>query len=197
MGNPPPAAGVPLTHFSDFQTVPASLEPNDAPPASFLPGLDARRRRSLRGAVSPDPPAEQQVWGVGSVEVRALSEETLTAAAARPDLWEKLADEDSAAANQAFWRFVGAGAKAAGFYGGIVVSLTVPDKDGKLDDVVLGFDTVAGYEKDSPYFGALIGRYGNRIAKGKFSLDGKAYQLPINNPPNSLHGGKTGFDKRV
>ncbi len=82
-------------------------------------------------------------------------------------------------------------------YGGIVVSLTVADKDGKLDDVVLGFDTVEGCERDSPYFGALIGRYGNRIARGKFTLDGHAYQLPINNPPNSLHGGETGFDKRV
>ena len=82
-------------------------------------------------------------------------------------------------------------------YGGIVVSLTMPDKNGKLDDVLLGFDTVAEYEKDSPYFGALIGRYGNRIAKGKFTLDGKEYTLPINDPPNSLHGGKKGFDKRV
>ena len=82
-------------------------------------------------------------------------------------------------------------------YGGIVVSLSVPDKSGKMDDVVLGFDTVGEYEKDSPYFGALIGRYGNRIAKGKFTLDGKEYTLPINDPPNSLHGGKKGFDKRV
>ncbi len=82
-------------------------------------------------------------------------------------------------------------------YGGIVVSLTTPDKDGKLDDVLLGFDTVDEYEKDSPYFGALIGRYGNRIAKGKFTLDGKEYTLPTNDPPNTLHGGKVGFDKRV
>ena len=82
-------------------------------------------------------------------------------------------------------------------YGGIVVSLTVPDKTGKLDDVVLGFDTLPEYEANSPYFGALIGRYGNRIAKGKFTLDGKEYQLPLNDPPNSLHGGKKGFDKRV
>ena len=82
-------------------------------------------------------------------------------------------------------------------YGGIVVSLKVPDKDGKFDDVVLGCDDLATYEKSSPYFGALIGRYGNRIAKGKFSLDGHGYQLPINNPPNSLHGGTVGFDKLV
>ncbi len=82
-------------------------------------------------------------------------------------------------------------------YGGIVVSLTIPDKNGKLDDVVLGFDTLPEYEANSPYFGALIGRYGNRIAKGKFTLDGKNYQLPTNDAPNSLHGGKIGFDKHV
>ena len=83
-------------------------------------------------------------------------------------------------------------------YGGILVSLKVPDKNGKFDDVVLGFDDLAGYENHpGPYFGALIGRYGNRIAKGKFSLDGHEYELPINDPPNSLHGGKVGFDKHV
>ena len=82
-------------------------------------------------------------------------------------------------------------------YGGVVVSLTMPDKNGKLADVLLGFDTLPEYEANSPYFGALIGRYGNRIAKGKFTLDGKSYQLATNDPPNSLHGGKVGFDKRV
>ena len=82
-------------------------------------------------------------------------------------------------------------------YGGIVVSLTVPDQQGKMDDVLLGFDSVGAYEKDSPYFGALIGRYGNRIAKGKFTLDGKEYTLATNDTPNALHGGKKGFDKRV
>jgi aldose 1-epimerase len=82
-------------------------------------------------------------------------------------------------------------------YGGIVTSLTAPDRAGDYADVVLGYDTLSGYLKDSPYFGALIGRYGNRIAHGKFTLDGKAYTLAINNPPNSLHGGKVGFDKVV
>ncbi len=82
-------------------------------------------------------------------------------------------------------------------YGGIVVSLTMPDKNGRFDDVLLGFDTVAEYEKDSPYFGALIGRYGNRIARGKFTLDGKEYTLATNDGPNALHGGRAGFDKRV
>ena len=87
-------------------------------------------------------------------------------------------------------------------FGGTLTSLMVPDKDGKMGDVILGFDNVSGYQsaafrKSTPYFGALIGRYGNRIAKGKFMLDGKAYQLPTNNGANSLHGGKVGFDQRV
>ncbi len=82
-------------------------------------------------------------------------------------------------------------------YGGIVVFLKVPDRNGKFGDVVLGYDNLADYIKDSPYFGALIGRYGNRIAKGKFTLDGKQYTLAINNGPNALHGGLKGFDKVV
>ena len=82
-------------------------------------------------------------------------------------------------------------------YGGILVSLRVPDKNGHLDDVVLGFDTFDGYSKPGPYFGAIVGRYGNRIAKAKFSLDGKEYTLAKNNGPNSLHGGLKGFDKVV
>ena len=66
-------------------------------------------------------------------------------------------------------------------YGGIVTSLKVPDRHGKLGDVVLGYDTLAGYLKASPYFGAIIGRYANRIAKGRFTLDGKEYKLATNN----------------
>ena len=82
-------------------------------------------------------------------------------------------------------------------YGGAVVSLKVPDKQGKLGDVVLGFDSIADYEKHSAFFGALIGRYGNRIAKGKFTLDGREYLLATNNGENHLHGGVRGFDKVV
>jgi aldose 1-epimerase len=82
-------------------------------------------------------------------------------------------------------------------YGGIVVSIDTPDRNGKLDDIVLGFDSLSGYVHDSPYFGAIVGRYANRIAKGRFTLDGKTYQLPVNNAPNSLHGGDRGFDKVV
>jgi len=82
-------------------------------------------------------------------------------------------------------------------YGGIIQSLKVPDKDGHFGDVVLGYDDLDSYRTNSPYFGALIGRYGNRIAKGTFTLDGVAYHLPINNDPNSLHGGTNGFDKVV
>jgi aldose 1-epimerase len=81
-------------------------------------------------------------------------------------------------------------------YGGIITSLTAPDKNGNFEDVVLGYDSLSGYLKSSPYFGALIGRYGNRIGKGKLSIDGKEYQLPQNNNGNTLHGGPNGFDKR-
>ena len=82
-------------------------------------------------------------------------------------------------------------------YGGLVIFLKVPDRNGHFGDVVLGYDDLADYIKDSPYFGAMIGRYGNRIAKGKFTLDGKEYTLAVNNGPNALHGGLKGFDKVV
>jgi aldose 1-epimerase len=82
-------------------------------------------------------------------------------------------------------------------YGGLVISLKVPDRNGQFGDVVLGYDNLADYIKDTPYFGAMIGRYGNRIAKGKFTLDGQEYTLAINNGPNALHGGLKGFDKVV
>jgi aldose 1-epimerase len=82
-------------------------------------------------------------------------------------------------------------------YGGIVVSIKVPDRNGKLGDVVLGYDNLKGYLRDNPYFGALIGRYGNRIAKGRFTLNGTQYQLAQNNGANHLHGGVVGFDKVI
>jgi len=82
-------------------------------------------------------------------------------------------------------------------FGGIITHLFVPDKNGKTDDVVLGFDSLDGYLGDVPYFGAIIGRYGNRIAEGKFELNGEEYNLAINNEPNNLHGGNEGFDKVI
>jgi len=82
-------------------------------------------------------------------------------------------------------------------YGATLTELSVPDRHGKMGDVVLGFDDLQGYLGQHPYFGGTIGRYGNRIAKGKFTLDGKEYQLAINNGPNSLHGGQIGFNRRV
>ena len=82
-------------------------------------------------------------------------------------------------------------------YGGIVVSLKVPDRDGNLGDVVLGFEDLDSYIADTPYFGAITGRYANRIAGGRFEIDGIAYELPVNNGPNSLHGGIKGFDKVI
>jgi len=82
-------------------------------------------------------------------------------------------------------------------YGGIITSITVPDRNGTLADIVLGFDSIEGYLKDQPFFGAIVGRYGNRIAKGRFTLDGQAYKLATNNGANHLHGGVRGFDKMV
>src|SRR3954462_10160742 len=82
-------------------------------------------------------------------------------------------------------------------YGGIITSIKTPDRAGRLADIVLGYDSLAGYLRDSPYFGAIVGRYANRIARGKFTLDGKTYTLAVNNGPNSLHGGVRGFDKVV
>ena len=83
-------------------------------------------------------------------------------------------------------------------YGGTVTSIITPDKNGNKGDVILGFDSLAGYvQKGNPYLGALIGRYGNRIANGKFSVDGKEYTLATNNNGQSLHGGNKGYDKVV
>jgi len=82
-------------------------------------------------------------------------------------------------------------------YGGIITSWTAPDKNGDYKDIVLGYNILAEYEAETPYFGALIGRYGNRIAKGKFSLDNQEYTLAVNNGVNHLHGGLKGFDKVI
>ena len=84
-------------------------------------------------------------------------------------------------------------------FGAIVTSIVVPDRDGKFSDIALGYDQLEDYINavDKPYFGAIVGRYGNRIAKGEFTLDGESYSLAVNNSPNHLHGGVIGFDKVV
>jgi len=82
-------------------------------------------------------------------------------------------------------------------YGGIIVSIKTEDKNGNLEDIVLGFDSLSSYVKNNPFFGAIVGRYGNRIAKGKFKLDDQSYNLAVNNGENHLHGGLKGFDKVV
>lgn len=82
-------------------------------------------------------------------------------------------------------------------YGGIITSLRVPDRHGGMDDIVLGHDTLDGYLNQSPYFGAIIGRYANRIARGRFTLDGVPHQLTTNDGPHHLHGGKNGLDRVV
>jgi aldose 1-epimerase len=80
-------------------------------------------------------------------------------------------------------------------FGGRIVTLLTPDRNGQFDDIMLGFDSLTGYVEKNPFFGALVGRYANRIADGKFTLDGSSYHLVKNNGPNSLHGGSVGFDK--
>ncbi|WP_299707826.1 aldose epimerase family protein [uncultured Pontibacter sp.] len=82
-------------------------------------------------------------------------------------------------------------------YGAIVTSIQTPDRDGNIGEVALGFDSVDGYVPNDPHFGGIVGRYANRIAKGKFTLDGQEYTLAVNNAPNHLHGGITGFDRVV
>lgn len=82
-------------------------------------------------------------------------------------------------------------------YGATLTELHVPDRGGKMGDVVLGFDNLAAYEKGHPFFGSTVGRVANRISKGTFKLDGKTYKLAVNNGPNTLHGGLKGFDKKV
>lgn len=82
-------------------------------------------------------------------------------------------------------------------YGGIITSIKVPDRDGKVDNVVLGFRNIDDYVSKNPYFGTITGRYANRIGNAKFTLDGTEYKLAVNNGPNSLHGGAKGFDKKI
>ena len=82
-------------------------------------------------------------------------------------------------------------------YGAILTELHVPDRDHRFADVVLGFDTLDGYLKGHPFFGATVGRVANRVARGRFTLDGQEFKLAVNNGPNALHGGLKGFDKKV
>jgi len=82
-------------------------------------------------------------------------------------------------------------------YGCIIMDLETPDRDGNIEDITLGYDNLQGYLDLTPYFGAIVGRYGNRIAKGRFELDGQSYELATNNDSNHLHGGVVGFDKRA
>lgn len=96
-----------------------------------------------------------------------------------------------------YWLRNGAIQAAITSYGARLVALYVPDRDGALRDVVIGFDNVADYVADGDYHGAIVGRYANRIARGRFSLEGKDYTLAINNPPNHLHGGLVGFNAVV
>ena len=158
--------------------------------AATLPGL------LLLAACGTNQPAEQ----TASTTPAADSTATKSASMPTSTSFGKATDGTEV---QLFTLTNKQGAKAAiSTYGGTLVSLMVPDKDGKMGDVVLGFDDVTGYtgpdfRKANPYIGALIGRYGNRIKNGKFTIDGQAYQVGVNNGPNSLHGGKVGYDQKI
>ncbi|WP_280523330.1 aldose epimerase family protein [Tistlia consotensis] len=96
------------------------------------------------------------------------------------------------------WRLAGGGIEVAVLtWGGIVQAIRVPDREGRVEDVALGFDGLEDYLERNRYCGALVGRYANRIAGGRFTLDGREHRLPVNNGPNSIHGGTVGFDKRL
>jgi aldose 1-epimerase len=139
--------------------------------------------------VSCSDPAEKK---------EAAADSTSTVAAAAPDAKNFEATINGKAVKLYTLKNSKGASVAITNYGGRVVSLLVPDNKGALTDVVLGYDSVKTYQKPKePFFGAIIGRYGNRIGKGKFSLDGKAYQLDINDGVNTLHGGFKGFYAQV
>ena len=146
------------------------------------------------------PTASQDAAATTAPADSATNQSATVAAMPAPTPFGKTTDGQEA---QLFTLTNNNGVKATiSTYGGTLTSLLVPDKTGKLSNVILGFDNVSGYQspafkKSNPYFGALIGRYGNRIAKGKFTIDGQAYQVGVNDGANSLHGGKVGFNQKM
>ncbi|MFF3874329.1 aldose epimerase family protein [Streptomyces sp. NPDC001978] len=136
------------------------------------------------------------IAGAAAAGLTAATAGTARAASGRParELFGRLADGTKVYR----WSLANGGTRLRVLsYGGVVQSLEIPDRRGHYANVALGFDAIEDYVASSPYFGALIGRYGNRIGKGQFTLDGKSYQLSVNDGVNSLHGGAQGFDKRV
>ncbi len=150
--------------------------------------MDKQRRRILRASAAPIAAA---LLGCSTRnETTAIAAEKAAAVA-----WGKT-KEGEPVALYTLRNAKGAEARIA-TYGGVVVSLKVPDRSGTIGDVVAGFDNFDDYLKPPPYFGAIIGRYGNRIGNARFSLNGKEYTLARNDGPNQLHGGLRGFDKRL
>jgi aldose 1-epimerase len=154
----------------------------------------------LLAACSSNPTSTSQETATTTAPADSAATGTSTSAMPTSASFSKTADGQEI---QLFTLTNAKGMKATiSTYGGTLTGLLVPDKDGKMSDVILGFDKADGYlspefKKSNPYFGALIGRYGNRIAKGKFTLDGKAYQVGVNNNGNSLHGGNVGFNQKI
>ena len=137
-----------------------------------------------------------RMWGlVGAMLAMTIGAEAADAAEAKRSTFGKLADGREVAAVTLTNRN-GVSATLIS-YGASIQSLILPDRNGKKADVALGYATIEEYVAKPQYFGSTVGRFANRIAKGRFTLDGKAYQVPVNNGPNSLHGGTQGFDKVV
>ncbi|HXE65145.1 MAG TPA: aldose epimerase family protein [Bryobacteraceae bacterium] len=150
--------------------------------------MDKQRRRLLRAAAAPVAAA---LLGCSNRKEAAA----VTPEKAAPMQWGKT-KEGEAVTLYTLKNAQGAEARIS-TYGGVVVSLKVPDRSGMMGDVVAGFDNFDDYLKPPPYFGAIIGRYGNRIGNARFSLNGTEYTLPKNDGANTLHGGLRGFDKRI
>ena len=159
------------------------------------PQVNRHRRRS------PHASSVGLVAAGAAAVVAATAVTTPVAAASRPAISKEAFGTAPGGVAVERYTLAGAGMTVRILtYGGIIQSLRVPDARGREADVVLGFPTLAGYVKDNspgPYFGALIGRFGNRIAQGRFTLDGTTYQVPTNDGANALHGGTDGFDAKV
>jgi galactose mutarotase len=173
------------------------------PPESIASviGGDIVRRDGMWTEVAVDFPAGAGAWAAADLVVRLASRENEQAPAmtSKPSISRaSFGHTPDGTAVEQFTLTNGRGVEIKTIqYGAVIVSIRVPDRNGRVDDVVLGFDTLDGYLTKSRYFGAVVGRYANRIAKGRFVLDGKTYQLATNNGPNHLHGGLQGFDKVV
>ncbi len=137
----------------------------------------------------------KRVAGIFAVAAMAMAFSAIAKGEVKMEIWGKTAD---GVAVPIYTLTSGQIVVKVTAYGAHLVSVEAPDRSGKMADVILGYDSLQGYLKDNKtYLGSIVGRYGNRIANGKFTIDGKTYQIPTNDGPNALHGGPTGFNQKV